>query len=145
MKKLLCLCAGVLAMSVACMAADQPPVPGAGVEKKHGDRERGTRPEMKDLTLTGTVTKQDVKTLKGETVPGYVLTTEDGTVVRLPGRDKDMAAKLDGFVGVKVKVVGSGYMSPDKKRAGLRSITSIEKAGDAAAAPAAVPAPAPAQ
>jgi hypothetical protein len=144
MKKLLCLSAGIVAMTVFCATAEQaapPPVPGtegtAAVKA-----EAPAKPELKEMTLTGTISQKEITNKKGEAKTMFILTSEDGTIVNLTvkAKGKDGAAiQMADFVGAKAKVVGMGYEKErkGKKTVGLAKITSIEKVADApAAAPA---------
>jgi len=143
MKKLLCLSAGIVAMTVLCATAEEatpPPVPAP--EGVAAVKAQPAKPELKEMTLSGTISQKDVTNKKGEVKPMFVLTSEDGATVNLPAKakGKDGAAiKLADYVGAKVTIVGMGYERErkGKKTVGLVKITSIEKSGDApAAAPA---------
>ena len=143
MKKLLCLSAGIVAMSVFCATAEQaappaaPDAAGAAAVKA----EPSAKPEVKEITVTGTISQQEMKNKKGETITGFTLKSDDGTTVRLPksGKAGAPAFKLEDYVGAKVKVTGMGYEREHKgkKMIGLQKITAIDKVVDApAAAPA---------
>lgn len=145
LKKLLCVSAGVLAMTMACATAQDAGAPPA--KPKHERKaDAAPKPEMKELTVTGTLAKQESKNKKGEAVVSYVLTTEDGATVKLPtprksGKDAAGAVDLEQYVGVKVKVSGMGYEKEGKggkKSIALSKINNVEKVADAA--PAAAPA-----
>lgn len=137
MNKFMVVVSGVIAMSVACAVAQDggfkpakhdkggfKPAKQAGLVKP----EKQPAPEMKELTLVGTISK--VETTKGtKTFVTYVLKTDGGADVRIP---KTEEAKLTDNLNVQVKVVGTGFLDDAKKKGALKSITSIEKVPAAA-------------
>lgn len=87
--------------------------------------------ELKDITLTGTITKVEKK-IKEKTSVTYVLTDKDGNKVNLPkpkAKGEEKAINLDDYVDAKVKLVGKGTetVRREKKTIRLSSIVSIEK------------------
>lgn len=155
MKRLLCLSAGIVAMSVFSATAEQaapPPLPGAEGTNAVKMIEPPPRPQMKEITITGTISQKEMKNKKGETLVVFVMKSDDGATVRLPrppAKADNSAFKLEDYVGGTVKVTGMGFEREHngKKMIGLQKITSIDKVATAApvAAPAAVPAAAPAK
>ncbi len=140
MKRLLCLSAGIVAMSVFCATAEQaapPAVPAVTDAAKTVQKvEPKAKPELKEITVTGAVSQQEKKNKKGETMTVFVLTSDDGTVVNLPktgkGKGGAPAFKLEDYVGAKVKVVGMGFERENKgkKMVGLQKITTIDKVAE---------------
>ncbi len=140
MKRLIAMgiAASVFLMPVVVSLAQEEGKAKAGGEKRKGG-------ELKELTLTGKVTKEEKK--EGEkTRTVYTLTTADGVKVRLPtpkpAKEGEQAINLNDFVDQDVTVVGKGNESEKegKKSIHLVTITKIEKAaaaGGGAAAPAA--------
>ena len=104
----------------------------AGGEKPKHDRKA---PELTDMTVTGKITKEDVKGGKeGKTRSEYVLTQTDGAKVILGGRrmaEKDSKINLEDYVGKDVTVVGKGFAG---KRDGNKRIVEITKIDLVAAA-----------
>jgi hypothetical protein len=155
MKKLLVLASGIVAASVALAVAQdggiKPAKHGGGIKPAKHDggikpakHEKQPDQELKDLTLIGTITKKEVQgkgKLADKQIVSYVLTTDAGVEVRLP---KDETKFTADNLNVRVKVVGTGFMDEAKKKGAMKTVTSVEKVLDAAAAPAAAPAPDPA-
>lgn len=139
MKKLLCVSASVVAMAVFCATAEEAaPVADAAapaVEKPKKEHKADMpKPELKEITVSGTVAKSEGQDKKGNPLVGFTLTTDDGTVVKLPKPAKPAkgaapALNLADYVGAKVKVTGMGYEkeAKGKKVIGLQKITNIEK------------------
>lgn len=95
-----------------------------GMDVSHAVPEKKT--ELKDITLTGIITKVEKKTEEKTTVT-YVLTDEKGNKINLPkpkviGVEK--AINLDDYVDAKVKLVGKGM---ETQRGGERKIVTIIK------------------
>jgi hypothetical protein len=145
--------AGVMA-GIAMAEGDAPKAGGEGVkaEGHKGGAHKAFKAaggeaavEAKEMTLTGKVTKDEMK--DGEkTRAVYNLVQDNGEKVRLPGPrhaakgGDDAAAKpainLDDFVGQAVKIVAMGgeRKGEGKVRIWIKEIKSIEKVP--AAAPA---------
>jgi hypothetical protein len=152
MKKLLCLSAGIVALSVFCATAEEvapPPVPDATASNAVKAEQKSitmSKPVLKEVTVTGTISQQEMKNKKGETVTMFIMKSDDGSTVRLPrsGKpDSPTAFKLEDYVGAKVKITGMGYEREHKGKTmiGLQKIMTIDKVVDSpAAAPAAAPA-----
>lgn len=109
-----------------------------GAAKAKGDH---PRPELKDMTVSGKVTKEERAGKDGKTMSHFVLTTADGGKVVLNTRrhakeGEEKAAtpeiKLDEYVGKDVTVTGKGF---ERERDGKKFtvIVKIDKV-DAAAA-----------
>ena len=150
MRKLWMIGAGIVSLSVAGALAqgDATQVAPGGDNVKHARHAEGPKPEMKELTLTGTVQKVEHKKKDGTVFTAFKLVTVDGIDVML---SKNPAAKngapaidLESLVGSNVKIVGMGFEMDHngKKMYHLNSITSAEKVGMPVAPAAATPAPA---
>lgn len=143
LKKLLCVSAGVVAVSIACAVAGDAPAKPKHERKAAAD---APKPELKEMTVSGTISKQESKNKAGEAVTTLILTSDDGSTIRLPpsrkaGKDAAGAINLEEYVGVKVKLTGMGYEKDTKggkKMIALSKITNVEKIADQA--PAAAPA-----
>ena len=139
MKKLLYVSAGVVALSIFCARADEAAPGGAPAKKEHkASAPAAPKAELKDMTVTGTISKQESKGKKDQVVVNYSLTTEDGTVIKLPAAKSTL--KIEDFVGSKVKLTGVGAEKDGrdgKKVTYIQKITNIEKAPEAAPAAAA--------
>ena len=138
MKKLLYVSAGVVALSILCARAEEaaPAAAPAPVKKEHA---AVAKPEAKEMTLTGTIskseTKKDTKDKKDVVVTAYSLACDDGTTVKLPTAKTTL--KIEDFVGVKVKLTGTGTEKAGhdgKKTTVITKITNIEKVTDQAPA-----------
>lgn len=137
MKKALVMGMGMLVLSMAMAQAEGNAPAATKAPEAKKEAAPVVKPELKDLTLVGTVEKKGSP--KGDM---YFLVMEDGTRARLPkGND---APDFAALVGAKVKVVGKGFEleKNGRKRIGLKSVTSTEKVADAPAAPAAPATPA---
>ena len=125
MKKLMMMLAVaglVSAPAWVTMAADAP---AAKPEHK-----AGVQAELKEMTVTGKITKEERKGHDGKTVQACVLTQADGTKVWLhsePGADA--AVDPAAFVDQSVTVVGMGSerTGPKGKMISIRKISSIKK------------------
>ena len=96
--------------------------------------------ELSTLNLTGTVasvekTKKD-KEGNSKTYTVFVLKTEDGQEIALPGHHKSkdgktISANVAEFVGAKVNIVAKGHSKTkgDKTYTWVHQVTSIERAG----------------
>jgi len=145
MKKLLYVSAGVVALSIFCARADEA-APGAAPAKKEHKQDAAAKVEVKEMTLTGTISKQETKGKKDQPVVNYSLATDDGSTVKLPMAKG--ALKIEDFVGVKVKLTGVGGEKvghDGKKVVFIQKITNIEKVADQAPAPTPAPTPTPAK
>lgn len=86
---------------------------------------------LRDVTLTGTITKTEKKRGENTTVT-YVLINEDGTKATLPkskAKGDEEAINLEDYVDAKVKLVGKGIERGrgGKKRITIRTIVSVEE------------------
>lgn len=143
MKKLLYVSASVVALSILCARADDA-APAAGAAPAPAPAKvaapASTKAEMKEMTLTGTISKQDAKQDakakdKKPAAPVYSLACDDGTTVKLPTAKTTL--KIEDFVGVKVKLTGVGTEKTGhdgKKVTYIQKITNIEKVTDQAPA-----------
>jgi hypothetical protein len=119
--------AGVMAGGATAVAADcatqANPARGARIVAK-----------LKELTLTGSVARQDVK-IAGKSRASYVLVTASGDKLRLPAAKPGTKAtaapaiKLAEYVGQNVKVVamGSEQKKGDKTVVRVKTLKAIEK------------------
>ena len=91
----------------------------------------GAKAEMKEITVAGTITKEDKTDKAGKAMTIFILTDKDGTKVMLhAAKGADAATDPAGFVGQNVTVVGQGEekTSPKgKKMIRIAKITSIKK------------------
>jgi hypothetical protein len=99
--------------------------------------------ELKDLTLTGKLTKVEKKNAEGKATVNYVLVTKDFGDVRLPEAKKkegEAAPKVDlaQFVDKDVTVTAKGM---ETERAGQKKVFVREVVSVKENAPAAVEAP----
>ncbi len=91
-------------------------------KKEKAEKPPKKKPVVEDITLSGVVSKEEIK--KGEKVSvKYVLTDTEGRKVGLSKAPKGV--KLDDFVGAAVSVTGTGIKT--EKAIKLKSVTSIEK------------------
>ncbi len=144
MKKLLCVSASVLAMSVFCASAEDAAKPAdaaaPAVEKvKKEHKADMPKPVAREMTVTGVISKTEAPNKKGEATVTYVLTGDDGATIRLPNRPSKTGTapvKFEEYVGVKVKIAGLGFEKDvgGKKKVALVKINTIEKAADQPAA-----------
>jgi len=97
------------------------------------------KPDLKEVTVNGTLTKEDEKNAKGEMTTDYIVTDSEGTRYKLPKqKDKEQAATA-ALVGKNVTLVAKGTDDGGKFR--VKKIVSLaENNPDEAAAPAATPA-----
>jgi len=112
---------------------------GKAKSEQKGDH---ARPELKDMTVSGKIAKEDMPGRDGKTSPHFVLTTADGAKVMLntrhhakEGDDKAAAPeiKLDEYVGKDVTVTGQGF-ERDRDGKKMTVIVKITKVDAAAAA-----------
>ena len=140
MKKLLYVSASVVALSIFCARADDAPAAApAPAKKDHAAVPPAPKSEMKEMTLTGTISKQETKKegkdKKDVVITVYSLACDDGTTVKLPTAKTTL--KIEDFVGMKVKLTGVGADKTGhdgKKATFLQKITNIEKVTDQAPA-----------
>jgi hypothetical protein len=125
MKKLWMIGAGVIALSISGVKAEDQAKPEAPVVTE--EKVRHAKPELKELTIEGVLQKSEHKKKDGTLSPLITLVTDDGAQVWLPKNGPE--ANLESLIGSRVKVVGTGYEMDrgGKKRIGLKSIKSVEK------------------
>jgi hypothetical protein len=147
MKKLMLIVAGVFAVSVICAQAEQATESNAAPEKAKSVEKTGPKMEMQKITVTGTISKKEWKSPKGDTMSSFVLTTAEGDTVRLGGHGPgasgaETTPDLAQYVGAKVTITGMGMQRErnGKKMIAIRKIENVEKVAEAPAAPAAAPA-----
>ena len=91
----------------------------------------GAKAELKEITVVGTITKEDKTDKAGKAMTVYTLTDKDGVKVMLhAGKNADAATDPSGFVGQNVTVVGQGEektSAKGKKMIRIAKITSIKK------------------
>jgi hypothetical protein len=138
MKKLWVIGASIVALSVGSALAEgdagAPPVKKAKHEKPAAAADQ-PKPELKELTLTGTIQKIECKKKDGTVENVLKLVTTDGAEVMLPktvkGKDGVPAVNLEELAGSNVRVVGMGYEQEKggKRRCQLKEIKTVEKVG----------------
>ena len=109
------------------LAADDAAGGAAAAKPEH---KAGVHAELKEMTVTGTISKEEHKGHDGKTVEGFVLTDKDGTKVRLHSEaGADAAVDPAKFVGDSVTVVGQGreFTGAKGKMCVIMKITSIKK------------------
>jgi len=91
----------------------------------------GAKAELKEMTVVGTITKEEKTGKTGKAMTVYTLTDKDGAKVMLhAGKKADSAANPADFVGQNVTVVGQGEektSAKGKKMVLIEKITSIKK------------------
>ncbi len=100
--------------------------------------EKKAKPALEDMTVSGTVTKEEKENKKGEAMALYSLTDAEGNVIRLPGgagpgrgKKKDApAVNLEEYVNSAVTITGKGMSVERKGKTTTRivRITNVEKA-----------------
>ena len=87
---------------------------------------KDSKGEKKDqaVTITGKITKEVKKNKSDKEVVKYLLVDSKGTKVHLPEKS---TVKYEDYVGVEVKVTGTGTAKKDGTVNKLKSITTIEK------------------
>ena len=100
-------------------------------EKAAAGTAAGAKAELKELTVVGTITKEEKTAKSGKAMTVYTLTDKDGVKVVLhAGKKADAASDPAGFVGQNVTVVGQGEeqtSAKGKKTIRIEKITSIKK------------------
>ena len=127
MKYVLRILVNLLAVSIADVSvaaakkAKAPRAPKAGKAKA----------VLKELTLTGTVSKVEKKGRGGKATAAYVLTDAAGNKITLPQPKGQDAANLADFIDKNVTVVGKGTETKRGEKTSIRlsRIVSIEAAG----------------
>ncbi|MEI8242507.1 MAG: hypothetical protein WCI17_04510 [bacterium] len=115
---------GATAFAAECATQANPAkARGAGIVAK-----------LKEITLTGSVARQDIK-IAGKNRASYVLVTAAGDKLRLPAAKpgkkaaSEPAIKLADYIGQNVKVVamGSEQKKGDKTVVRMKLLKAIEK------------------
>jgi hypothetical protein len=134
MKKLLWIGIGIVGLSVASVQAEEAAAPVAPQAPKV-EKKANVRPELKDLTVVGTITKTEKQSKNGKTIARYTITGENGTTynLRVPAKKEVPGANLPEFAGSKVKVVGKGQEGKHNIIAVIISIEKIDITAPAAA------------
>jgi len=134
MKKLLLIGIGIVGLSIASVQAEEVAAPVAPQAPKV-EKKPIVRPELKDLTVVGTITKTEKQSKDGKTIARYAITGENGTTynLRVPSKKEVPGANLPDLVGSKVKIVGKGQEGKHNIIAVISSIEKIEAAVPAAA------------
>jgi len=131
MKKLMMLLAVaglVSAPAWVAVAADDAAAGAAAAKPEH---KAHVAAELKEMTVTGTISKEEHKGHDGKTMEVLVLTETDGTKVFLHSeKDADAATNPAEFVGKCVTIVGQGSerTTPKGKMIRIAKITSIKAA-----------------
>lgn len=120
MKKSCVIMVTVLALTATRLMAEETNAPSKKAAHK-AEQEIA----LQDMTVIGIVTKSENKKKDGTPLMTWFnLVDEEGKDVHLP------KGKVEEFVGVKVKISGSGYNTEKRGRPVrvLKTITTIEKA-----------------
>jgi len=108
----------------------------AKVEKVTADAKKAKaakpKPELKELTLTGKITKKETVGKNERKYQYFYLETSDGKKIRLTQKalGKKSKIKLDDFVDANVTVRGKGYekeLKSKKTQTYITNISAIEK------------------
>ncbi len=137
-------------VALALFAGEMPVVcaqdEGAAEEGEKKEKKKKKRPALKEITLVGTIAKQEKAPKKegGEPVVTYLIEVADGAAVKLPkvkppkkkaGEDGEAPAaiNLEEYVDAKVTLVGMGMEKKkgDKTITMIKKITSVEKIEEA--------------
>ena len=113
----------VLLNSVLCVMTQAQGIPPSG-----------DRPTLADMTVTGKVTKTEMQTPDGSTIPRYILTDSGGNTVMLPwnhvwpGGEQATSVNLEDYVNKDVTIVGKGFQMERNgvKETCLVKITKID-------------------
>ena len=134
MKKLLWIGIGIVGLSVALVQAEEAAAPVVPLTPKV-EKKQNVRPELKDLTVVGTIAKTEKQSKDGKTIARYTITGENGVTynLRVPAKKEVPGAILPDLVGSKVKIVGKGQEGKHNIIAVISSIEKIEAAAPAAA------------
>jgi hypothetical protein len=136
MKRLVCalFTAGLALFLVPVLAEEAKTETKPHAPKEH--KADTPKPEPKEMSLTGTITKEETArtTKEGEKVPMYVLTDGAGNKTKLTkaaidkGRQAGAAAiDLETFVNKKVTVKGQGHETVKKTEKGEEKKVVLEK------------------
>jgi len=108
----------------------------AKVEKVTADAKKAKaakpKPKLKELTLTGKITKKETVGKNERKYQYFYLETSDGKKIRLTQKalGKKSKIKLDDFVDANVTVRGKGYekeLKSKKTQTYITNISAIEK------------------
>jgi hypothetical protein len=102
----------------------------AKAEKK--DKVAKAKPDLKELTLTGKLTKKETVGKNEKKYQYFYLETSDGNKIRLTQKalGKKSTIKLDDFVDANVTVRAKGYekeLKNKKTQTYISEITAVEK------------------
>ena len=100
------------------------------------------RPDLVDMTFTGTITKDEMTGKEGQTMFRYILKDALGNTVMLGGKDgvqrgakragvKGEAVNLDDYVNKEVTVTGKGFAVTQKNGGTLTRMAVITRIGAA--------------
>jgi hypothetical protein len=119
----------------------------AAEEQVAAPKKERERPALTEMTVTGTISKEEMKGRQGRTMTHYVLTDAAGSKIFLPmerrhrggeGAEQPAQVNLEEYVGKNVTIVGKGFTTEreGKKFTRIVEISKIEAAAAAPAAPA---------
>lgn len=134
-KTLSAMMIGALVISAWTVSAGE----GKGEGKQHKEKAAAAPVALQDIKVEGTLTKVEKAGKDGKASVHYELTDANGAKVRIP-EQKGATVKLADFDGQKVVITGKGMTREGKngkKETMVKEVISVEKAGAAAAAPAA--------
>ena len=106
--------------------------PNADKPKTDKPKADKPQPELKELTLTGKITKKETVGKNEKKYSYFYLETSDGNQIRLSqsALGKKSTIKLDDFVDANVTVRAKGYekaLKDNKVQTYVKEIASIEK------------------
>lgn len=135
MKKLLLIGLGIVGLSIVGVQAEEAAAPAATPAPKI-EKKRSPRPELKDLTVVGTLEKTEKQNKDGKSITRYTITGENGATynLRVPPRKDLPGSNIPELVGTKVKIVGKGQEGKHNVIAVISSIEKIDAAAPAAPA-----------
>ena len=110
----------------------EAPAKVKGDAAKAEKKAKKPKPELKELTLTGKITKKETVGKNERKYQYFYLETSDGNKIRLTNKalGKKSKIKLDDFVNANVTVRGKGYekeLKNKKTQTYIQQITAVEK------------------
>lgn len=104
----------------------------AKADAAKADNKAKAKPELKELTLTGKITKKETVGKNERKYEYFYLETSDGKKIRLTQKalGKKSKIKLDDFVDANVTVRGQGFekeLKNKKTQTYIQQISAIEK------------------
>lgn len=137
MKRIVLIGIGIAVLSAAGIQAEEVVTPAATPTPKV-ERKKPPRPELKDITVVGTIEKIEKQNKDGKSIVRYSVTGENDSAysLRVPPRKDLPGATIPELVGCKVKITGKGQEGKHNVIVVISSIEKIDAAPAAAATPA---------